>query len=249
MEMTIKEVALLANVSTRTLRYYDQIDLLKPSRVNDAGYRFYTELELDQLQQILTYRKLGLALADIQTILMSPKYDVSIVLKEQERQLLKQRAEIDRSLTMLRHTLKNYQGGITMSQEEKFKYLKETEINANEEKYGPEIRQKYSDEVIDQSNRKYQNLSEADYREMQETEKQLDQLMITYLDDGDDRLRQQIYETHKKWLFYTWPSYSKNAHFGLAQMYLADDRFAKYYNNKHHKYAEELVNIISEFTC
>lgn len=249
MEMTIKEVALLANVSTRTLRYYDQIDLLKPSRVNDAGYRFYTELELDQLQQILTYRKLGLALADIQTILMSPKYDVSIVLKEQERQLLKQRAEIDRSLTMLRHTLKNYQGGITMSQEEKFKYLKETEINANEEKYGPEIRQKYSDEVIDQSNRKYQNLSEADYREMQETEKQLDQLMITYLDEGDDRLRQQICETHKKWLCYTWPSYSKNAHFGLAQMYLADDRFVKYYNNKHHKYAEELVNIISEFTC
>lgn len=249
MEMTIKEVALLANVSTRTLRYYDQIDLLKPSRVNDAGYRFYTEFELDQLQQILTYRKLGLALADIQTILMSPKYDVSIVLKEQERQLLKQRAEIEMSLTMLRHTLKNYQGGITMSQEEKFKYLKETEINANEEKYGPEIRQKYSDEVIDQSNRKYQNLSESDYHDMQETEKQLDQLMITYLDKGDEKLRQQIYETHKKWLCYTWPSYSKEAHFGLAQMYLADDRFAKYYNNKHHKYAEELVNIISEFTC
>ena len=53
MEYSIKELSELAGVSARTLRYYDEIGLLKPSRVNEAGYRYYGESEVAVLQQIL----------------------------------------------------------------------------------------------------------------------------------------------------------------------------------------------------
>ena len=72
MEYTIKKLADLAGVSTRTLRYYDEIDLLKPKRTNEAGYRIYGPEEVDTLQQILFYRELGVSLNDIKNIITDP---------------------------------------------------------------------------------------------------------------------------------------------------------------------------------
>ena len=58
MEYSIQALARLAGVTTRTLRWYDQIGLLKPSRVADNGYRYYGPAEVDRLQDILYYRAL-----------------------------------------------------------------------------------------------------------------------------------------------------------------------------------------------
>src|SRR5699024_3817205 len=58
-EYTVSELAKLSGVSGRTLRYYDEIGLLKPAQINDSGYRIYGEHEVDLLQQILFYRELG----------------------------------------------------------------------------------------------------------------------------------------------------------------------------------------------
>ena len=69
MEYGIKEVANLTGLTTRTLRYYDEIDLLKPSRVGDNGYRFYESKKLETLQQIMFYRKRGFELKEIKDIL------------------------------------------------------------------------------------------------------------------------------------------------------------------------------------
>lgn len=69
MDYTIGQLAELAGVSTRTLRYYDRIGLLKPLYVDDSGYRWYGERELDLLQQILFYRERGFALAQISDLL------------------------------------------------------------------------------------------------------------------------------------------------------------------------------------
>lgn len=65
MEYTIKGLTDLAGVSTRTLRYYDEIGLLKPKRINESGYRIYGPKEVDTLQQILFYRELGVSLDEI----------------------------------------------------------------------------------------------------------------------------------------------------------------------------------------
>ena len=69
MEYTIQKLAGLAKISTRTLRYYDEIGLLKPLRTSSSGYRIYGEKEIARLQQILFYRELGLPLEKIGEIL------------------------------------------------------------------------------------------------------------------------------------------------------------------------------------
>lgn len=94
MKMLINEIAKLANVSVRTLHYYDEIGLLKPSAVDEQnGYRFYDENSLERLQAILFYRELDFPLKDISKLLSSPNYDRSKALTEQKHLLtLKKRA-------------------------------------------------------------------------------------------------------------------------------------------------------------
>ena len=92
--MHIREFAKLTGVSVRTLHYYDEIGLLKPSSVDEQnGYRFYDERCLERMQEILFYRELDFPLKDIQAIISSPDYDKQIALKEQKHLLtLKKKA-------------------------------------------------------------------------------------------------------------------------------------------------------------
>ncbi len=75
MEYTIQKLAELAGVTTRALRWYDQIGLLKPGRIGENGYRYYGGAEVDRLQDILYYRALGVELARIGAILDDPSFD------------------------------------------------------------------------------------------------------------------------------------------------------------------------------
>ena len=75
MEYSIQELSRLSGVTTRTLRWYDQIGLLKPSRVAESGYRYYGGAEVDRLQDILYYRALGVELARIKECLDDPSFD------------------------------------------------------------------------------------------------------------------------------------------------------------------------------
>ena len=75
MEYSIQELSHLSGVTTRTLRWYDQIGLLKPSRTAESGYRYYGPAEVDRLQDILYYRALGVELARIRECLDDPTFD------------------------------------------------------------------------------------------------------------------------------------------------------------------------------
>ena len=75
MEYSIQALSRLSGVTTRTLRWYDKIDLLKPSRVAESGYRYYGREEVDRLQDILFYRALGVELAQIKECLDAPSFD------------------------------------------------------------------------------------------------------------------------------------------------------------------------------
>lgn len=69
---TVKEVSNLTGISVRTLHYYDEIGLLKPSVLTEAGYRLYDDKALETLQQILFFRELDLPLKQIKLILENP---------------------------------------------------------------------------------------------------------------------------------------------------------------------------------
>ena len=81
MEYSIHELSRLSGVTARTLRWYDQIGLLKPSRVEESGYRYDGGAEVDRLQDILYYRALGVELAQIKECLDDPSFDRLAALK------------------------------------------------------------------------------------------------------------------------------------------------------------------------
>ena len=88
MEYTVQKLANLAGISTRTLRYYDEIGILKPARINSSGYRIYGQAEVDRLQLILFYRELDLNLETIKQIITSEAFDKTAALKEHRKQLM-----------------------------------------------------------------------------------------------------------------------------------------------------------------
>ena len=92
---TVKEVSQITKVSIRTLRYYDEIGLLKPAQLTEAGYRLYDDKALEKLQQIMFFRELEIPLADIKHILENPNLDKKQVLKTQKALLEKKRNRLD----------------------------------------------------------------------------------------------------------------------------------------------------------
>lgn len=85
----------MAGITTRTLRYYDQIGLLHPLRLSDSGYRLYGVAEVDRLQQILFYRELGLELSDIKKILDSPDYNSVDALEQHLKELEEKKQRLE----------------------------------------------------------------------------------------------------------------------------------------------------------
>ncbi|MCD5002561.1 MerR family transcriptional regulator [Enterococcus saccharolyticus] len=249
MEYTIKKIAQLSGVSARTLRYYDEIDLLKPSRVNSSNYRIYGQKEVDRLQQILFYRELDMKLEEIKEILDNPDFNVEQALRSHQEQLLERRNEIDRLLTTVQQTMKHYKGERIMSDKEKFEAFKQQKVAENESQYGTEIREKYGEKTVEASNDKYLNLTEQEMAEMQATEQQLFEKIEAYLQDPnlESDVAKEIYELHKKWLSYIWPTYSPEAHKGLGLMYVGDERFTAYYDEKYTGAAQALNDAIQYY--
>ncbi|KGR75573.1 MerR family transcriptional regulator [Ureibacillus sinduriensis] len=232
MEYTISKLAKLAGVSSRTLRYYDEIDLLKPSRINSSGYRIYGQKEVDRLQQILFFRELELELETIIQIMNDPNFDQLNALMQHYNQLVLKRARLDTLIGTIDKTIAHQKGEIMMSNNEKFEAFKGSLITENEQKYGEEIRGKYSDKTVDESNAKLRGMSKEDYEAMEKLGCEILELLPKAFETGNpsSEIAQQLAAKHKEWLTYSWPSYTKEAHKGLAEMYVADERFKAYYD-------------------
>ncbi|WP_042148735.1 MerR family transcriptional regulator [Paucisalibacillus sp. EB02] len=232
MEYTVKILARMSGVSGRTLRYYDQIGLLKPARINSSGYRIYGQKEVDQLQQILFYRELEVSLEDIFEIMNQPSFDRSEALKSHYEKLKEKRSRLDKIMATVEKTIASIEGGKPMQDSEKFEGFKEKLIEDNEKKYGKEIREKYGDATIDASNAKLRGMSQEDYDHMTKLGEEVFELLEKAYATGDPTSPEavELAEKHKEWLMYSWTSYSKEAHAGLAEMYVADERFAAYYD-------------------
>ena len=137
MKLQIKEFALLTGVSVRTLHYYDEIGLLKPSFVDEQnGYRFYDEASLERMQEILFYRELDFSLKSIGEILASPNYDKQKALAEQKRLLTLKKERLERLIAALEQAEK---GEITMNA------FDNSEYEAARQQYEDEAKRRWSD--------------------------------------------------------------------------------------------------------
>lgn len=106
---TVKEVSELTGISVRTLHYYDEIGLFKPTEVTEAGYRLYDDKAIDKLGQILVFRELALPLADIKLIMENPDLDRNSVLAKQREILCLKRQRMDRIIAGIDDMLKGDQ--------------------------------------------------------------------------------------------------------------------------------------------
>ena len=162
-KITIQDVADMAGVSTRTLRYYDQIGLLKPAFISDAGYRFYGKQEVDMLQQILFYRERGFDLKSIRRILMEEDFDLMGALEEHLRELKTQRAHMDALISLVHRSIMAMKGEERMDDPEKFQVFKEGIVRQHEEMYGAEARAKYGDGEVNAANASLMGLTREQY--------------------------------------------------------------------------------------
>ncbi|MFL1696133.1 MerR family transcriptional regulator [Weissella kandleri] len=234
MNYTISELAQLSGVSTRTLRYYDQIGLLKPAQLSLAGYRMYTEKEVDQLQQILFYKELDFPLDKIKRLVVESNLDEIQALEAQAKLLADQREHLDAVIQTIRQTIITKQRGIKMADTAKFKAFKQQLIDENEEQYGTEVRRDYGDAMVDESNRQLLKMSEAKYREFKELEEEILNLLAAAVatKDPSSDLAVQLVELHRRWLGFTWKNIPDQAYAGLADMYADSPDFTAYYDQK-----------------
>ena len=250
MEYTVQKLGRLAGISTRTLRYYDEIGILKPARMNSSGYRIYGQAEVDRLQQILFYRELGVSLDSIKDIVTAPSFDGATALKEHREKLLRKREQLDLLIANVDKTLAVTEGRREMSNKEKFEGFKKKMLDDNEKKYGGEIRGKYGSDTIDKSNAKLKNMTEEQYNQVTKLAEQVTETLAEAFKTGDPAgdIAQKAADLHKQWLTFYWSSYSKEAHAGLAQMYVDDERFKAYYDKKQPGTAAFLRDVIRIYT-
>ncbi len=250
MEYTIQKLSQIAGVSTRTLRYYDEIGILKPARINSSKYRIYGQAQVDLLQQILFYREMGVSLDTIKEIITAKDFNEEKALEHHLVKLLAEKKQLDILIENVKKTLEYKKGNINMSDNEKFQGLKKKLIDENEQKYGKEIREKYGDETINESNQRMMNMTKEQYEEFEQLGQEvLDTLEAAYATgDPAGELAQETADLHKKWLTFTWKEYSKEAHAGLAQMYVDDERFTAYYDKKQPGLAAFLRDAVHIYT-
>lgn len=250
MEYTVQKLGNIAGISTRTLRYYDEIGILTPARINSSGYRIYGQKEVDRLQQILFYRELGLSLDNIKEIITSPSFNGAKALKEHREHLLDKRKQLDLLISNVEKSIALTEGRITMTDKEKFEGFKQNLIDENEKKYGKEIREKYGDNAVNKSNQKLKNMTKEQHEEVTRLAEELTKTLAEAFKTGNPAgdLAQKAADLHKKWLTFYWNDYSKEAHAGLAQMYVDDERFTAYYDKEQPGTAEFLRDAIHIYT-
>lgn len=250
MEYTVQNLAALAGISRRTLRYYDEINILKPARINSSGYRIYGQKEVDRLQQIMFYRELGMSLNNIKSILSDPDFNEITALKEHRQHLLKKREQFERLITNVDKTIASKERKVNMSDLEKFEGFKKSMIEENETKYGKEIRQKYGQQAVDQANQKVMNMTKEEHEAMEQLSNKLTETLKKAFETGNpaSNIAQQAADLHKQWLSFYWKNYSKEAHANLAQSYVDDERFTAYYDKEQPGTAAFLRDAIHIYT-
>ncbi|MFA5006289.1 MAG: MerR family transcriptional regulator [Candidatus Izemoplasmatales bacterium] len=232
MEYTITDLARLSGVSTRTLRYYDAIGLLKPWKTGSGGIRLYGDAETDRLRQILFYRELDVPLADIRRIVAAKGFDPVTALAGHRRALLSRRDRLDALITTIDAELDARGKGESMKNDEKFAALKKRQIAENEKAYGSEVRAAFGSATIDEANARYEGMDRDTYAKMDAMSADVIRLLLAAMDDGDVRsdAARRLVRLHRDWLMLFWTSYSPEAHKGLADAYVDDPRFAAYYD-------------------
>lgn len=246
MDYTVNQLAQLAGVSIRTLRFYDEINLLRPAYIAKNGYRYYQEPQLLLLQQILFLRELGFELKQIQEIIQQSDFDKIQALQAHKDVLRKDIVRKRALLKTIDKTIQHLEGKKTMNAQELF------------EGFNPEKQKRYEEYLIarfgakaekhiEESKRNVQQWTKTDWervkQEFDSIHKELTNALERKLKPDSDEVQKIIgrhYELIKKF----WAPMSES-YAGLGQMYIEHPEFKEMYAQYHPELAQFLADAMS----
>jgi DNA-binding transcriptional MerR regulator len=226
---SVGQVAELATVTVRTLHHYDQIGLLSPSERSTAGYRRYSEPDLERLQRILFYRELGFSLETIANILDDPGADAAEHLRRQYKLLTEQLVRVQAMVAAVESAMEARKMGISLTPEEQFEVFGEFTPADHAE----EAEQRWGDtDAWKESQRRTAAYTKEDWLRIKADGDALSRRLAAAFTSGvaaDSEAGMDLAEEHRQGISQTFYDCTYEAHRGLGDMYLADDRFARNY--------------------
>lgn len=242
---TVKQLSKMAGITTRTLHYYDEIGLLKPSRVGDNGYRYYAEDALLRLQQILFYRTLDMPLEDIRRIMDSPDFDVMAALEGHREALRKRIGHMERLIRTVDSTIAHLKGEKEMSNKQLFDVFNE----AQEAEMEQESMQMYDPETVKASYRKWRSYSKAEKQRIGEEGEAVYAAMVQAMPKGPASPEAQAgVERWRQHMTYFWTP-NDDQLLGLGGLYNDEPRFKANFDKVHPELAAFMREAIKVYVA
>jgi MerR family transcriptional regulator, thiopeptide resistance regulator len=224
---TVGELARLARVSVRTLHHYDAVGLLPPSGRSEAGYRLYTAPDLERLQQILLFRELGFALAEIRRIMLDPQFDRRRALVAQRTLLADRATRLETMLSAVDAALDAAQRGIAMKADELFEAFGDFDPRD----YDEEVRRRWgTTDAYAESARRTAAYGKADWQAIKAESDDITADFAAALDQGSapgDPAVQAIVDRHFQHLARWFYTPTPETYAGLGDLYVNDPRFTR----------------------
>jgi MerR family transcriptional regulator, thiopeptide resistance regulator len=226
MRYTVKQLSDLAGVTIRTLHYYDQIGLLKPTAHGENGYRYYGDESLLRLQQILFYRELDLPLDQIKKIMESTGFDLLSALASHREQLLKRIAQTERLIATVDDTILHLKGKKEMSKRQFFEAFSDEQ----QAEYEKEAMQMYDPATVKASNKKWKNYTPAEKQLIGEEGNAVYEDILQAMPKGASSPEAQAgVERWRRHIEYFWVPNDEQL-LGLVDLYNNDPRFKANYD-------------------
>lgn len=228
----------MSKVTSRTLRHYDEIGLLRPAAVGGNGMRYYQREQLLRLQQILVLRDLGLSLEAISTV-VNDGADRLDQLRRHHRWLTEERDRFERLARTVASTIEELEGGEPMRPEDLF-----DNFDADKQaRYEAELTQRYGERVgahIEESKRRMSGWTRADADATKRQWAELTARFVELLRDGvapGDELTQAVVAEHYRWICQFWTP-DRESYPGLGQLYVDSPEFRAQFDAQDPRLAE-----------
>jgi len=229
--LTVGQVAERLDVTVRTLHHYDEIGLVAPSERSRAGYRLYTEQDLTRLQHVVVYRRLGFALDEIALLLQEPE-SVGQHLRRQRAAVTHRLDELRELVTAIDRALDKEGSGMKLTREEQ----KELFGEGFSDDYAAEAQERWGEtDAWRQSQRRTSQYSKEDWVEVKAEMDAVNAAFVEAKRAGlapDSTQAMDAAEAHRRHIHDRFYDVSYEFHRGLADMYLADPRFTKTYDDQ-----------------
>jgi MerR family transcriptional regulator, thiopeptide resistance regulator len=228
---SVGELAALTGVTVRTLHHYDRIGLLPPGERTAAGYRSYTEADLLRLQRILAYRELGFSLEDIAALLDDPDSDPLELLRRQHGLVLERMERLAEVAAVLEKTMKEYSMGIRLNPEEMFEVFGDDDPA----QYADEVEQRWGEtDAYRESQRRSAQYTKDDWIRIKDEQEASAAALAEALRAGhtpDSDTAMDAAEQARLVIDRNFYPLSHEMHVCLGDMYVADPRFTKTYED------------------